>query len=120
MITLASFFLIFLMLVAASWFIIPLCVFIIELYKDITRSLRWGKRFPRLETLEFALLLFVAFWISTFSVLGLSSSLYTLWNTEKHPKESERTRDVFIQVPERVQLHTEFRLDNTVIGKEIF
>ena len=29
------------------------------------------------------------------------------------------TRDIHLTVPEKVEVHTEFRLDNTVIGKEV-
>ena len=119
MIIIPSLFLIILMIVTVSWFIIPFYIFVTELYKDITRSLRWGKRFPFLETFEFALMVLVAFCFSTFATLGLGSDLYSLWNPEKHPEEPEKTRNVLIQIPEKVQVHTEFRLDNTVIGKEV-
>lgn len=119
MIIIPSIFLILLMVVTVSWFIIPFCIFVTELYKDITRSLRWGKPFPLCETLEFALGVLVAFWFSAFASLGLGSDLYALWNSEKSPEEPEKSREVHIQVPEKVQIHTEFRLDNTVIGKEV-
>lgn len=119
MIIIPSIFLIILMIVTVSCFIIPFCIFVTELYKDITRSLRWGKRFPFLETFEFALMVLVAFCFSVFATLGLGSDLYALWNPEKSPEEPEKTRNVHIQVPEKVQIHTEFRLDNTVIGKEV-
>lgn len=33
--------------------------------------------------------------------------------------EPPKTRDILLTVPEKVQVHTEFRLDNTVIGKEV-
>ena len=33
--------------------------------------------------------------------------------------ETPATRDIHLTVPEKVQVHTEFRLDNTVIGKEV-
>lgn len=119
MIIIPSFFLILLILMVVSWFVIPLCIFGSELYKDLTRSLRWGKPFPFGATLESALIVFVAFWFSAFAVSGLSSDLYALWNPEKSPEESEQSRNVLIQVPEKVQLHTEFRIDDTVIGKEV-
>lgn len=114
-----SFFLILLMIVTVSWFVIPFCIFVTELYKDITRSLRWGKRFPFLETFEFALMVLVAFCFSAFATLGLSSDLYSLWNPEKYQEEIEKTRNVLIEIPEKVQVHTEFRLNSAVIGKEV-
>jgi hypothetical protein len=119
MIIIASLFLILLMLVTASWFIIPLCVFVTELYKDITRSLHSSKPFPLGATLSSAFGVFVTFCFSAFGTLGLIHELHCLWNSEKHPEEPEKTRNVHIQVPEKVQVHTEFRLDNTVIGKEV-
>lgn len=33
--------------------------------------------------------------------------------------ETQATRDIHLTVPEKVEVHTEFRLDNTVIGKEV-
>ena len=33
--------------------------------------------------------------------------------------ETPATRDILLTVPEKVEVHTEFRLDNTVIGKEV-
>lgn len=33
--------------------------------------------------------------------------------------EPEKPRKVLIEVPKKVQVHTEFRLDDTVIGKEV-
>lgn len=119
MIILFSLILILLMIFTVSWFIIPFCIFVTELYKNITRSLRWGKRFPLSETLEFALRVLVAFWISAFATLGPGSALYSLWNSDKRPKEPEKPRKVLIEVPKKVQLHTEFRLNDTVIGKEV-
>lgn len=89
MIIITSIFLILLILVAASWFIIPLCIFGSELYRDIIRSLRWGKRFPFGATLSSALGVLVAFCISAFAALGLSSDLYAIWNPEKYPREPE-------------------------------
>ena len=112
MIIIPSIFLIILMIATVSWFAIPFCIFITELYKDITRSLRWGKRFPFLETFEFALMVLVAFCFSALATLGLGSDLYSLWNPEK-------SRNILIEIPEKVQVHTEFRLDDTVIGKEV-
>lgn len=44
---------------------------------------------------------------------------YLLGNSQKHPGELEKTRDIHLTVPEKVRVHTEFRLDNTVIGKEV-
>ena len=35
------------------------------------------------------------------------------------PQETPATRDIHLTVPEKVQVHTEFRLDNTIIGKEV-
>ena len=35
------------------------------------------------------------------------------------PQETPATRDIHLTVPEKVEVHTEFRLDNTVIGKEV-
>ena len=35
------------------------------------------------------------------------------------PQEIPATRDIHLTVPEKVEVHTEFRLDNTVIGKEV-
>lgn len=119
MIIIPSFFLVLLMLVAASWFIIPLCIFSSELYSDITRSLRLGKPFPFAGTIASAFGVFVAFCFSVFAVFGLYSDLYALWNPEKSPEEPVKSRNVHILVPEKVQIHTEFRLDNTVIGKEV-
>lgn len=119
MIIIASLFLILLMLVTASWFIIPLCIFVTELYNDITESLRWGIPFPFGATLSSALGVSVAFCFSAFGTLGLIYEIHSIWNPEKHSEEPEKTRNVHIQVPEKVQVHTEFRLDNTVIGKEV-
>lgn len=119
MIILSTFFLLLLILISAAWFILPFCIFITELYDDITRSLRWGKRFPFGATIGFALGLVLAFFISAGGVLGISSELYFLWNPEKRPKEPEKPRKVLIEVPEKVQVHTEFRLDDTIIGKEV-
>lgn len=112
MIIIASLFLILLMLVTASWFIIPLYIFGVGLYHDITQSLRWGKSFPLGTILISALGVFIAFCFSAFATLGLIYELHSLWVPEK-------TRNVLIQVPEKVQIHTEFRLNDTVIGKEI-
>lgn len=119
MIILSAFFLILLILISAAWFIIPFCMFITDLYDDIIKSLRWGKRFPFGATIGFALGLVLAFFMSAGAVLGLSSELYFLWNPEKRPKEPEKLRKVLIEVPEKVQVHTEFRLDDSVIGKEV-
>jgi len=119
MIIISAFFLILLILISAAWFIVPLCMFITELYDDITRSLRWGKRFPLGATIGFALALIPAFFISAGAVLGIGSELYFLWNPEKRPKEPQKPRKVLIEVPEKVQVHTEFRLHDTVIGKEV-
>ena len=119
MIIIASLFLILLMLVTASWFIIPLCIFVAQLHKDITGSLRCGKSFPFGPTLSSALGVFVAFCFSAFGTLGLIYEIHSLWISEKHSEEPEKTRNVLIQIPEKVQVHTEFRLDNTVIGKEV-
>lgn len=119
MIILASLFLILLMLVSASWFIIPLCIFGSELYKDLTQTLRCGKPFPLGATFGSALGVFVAGCFSAFAIWGLNSDLNSLWNSQKHPEKPEKTRNVLIQIPEKVRVHTEFRLDNTVIGKEV-
>lgn len=119
MIILASFFLILLMLVSASWFIIPLCIFGSELYKDLTQTLRCGKPFPFGATFGSALGTFIAACFSAFAIWGLNSDLNALWNSQKHPGELEKTRDIHLTVPEKVRVHTEFRLDNTVIGKEV-
>lgn len=119
MIIIFSLILIFLILAAAAWFIVPFCMFIVELYDDIIRSLRWGKRFPLGANIGIASFLILAFYISAFAVFGISSELYFLWNPDKRPKEPESPRKVLIEVPEKVQLHTEFRLNDTVIGKEI-
>ena len=116
MIYIYSFFMILLMLVTISWFIIPLCIFVYELYRDLTRTIRWGKRFPLGATLSSALGVFVAFCFSVFATLGIWYDLYGNWHPETQP---QRTREVLIEVPEKVQIHTEFRLDNTVIGKEV-
>lgn len=119
MIILSAFFLILLILISAAWFILPFCMFITELYDDIIRSLRWGKRFPFGATIGFALGLVIAFFISTGVVLGIGSELYFLWNPEKRPKEPEKSRKVLIEIPEKVQLHSEFRSNGSVIGKEV-
>lgn len=116
MIIIYSIFMIFLMLVTVSWFIIPLCISIYNLYHDLTRTIRWGKSFPLGETLSSALGVFVAFWFSAFATLGIWCDLYGNWHPETQP---QRTREVLIEVPEKVQVHTEFRLDDTIIGKEI-
>lgn len=116
MIYVYSFFMILLMLVTLSWFVIPLCIFSSELYRDITRTIRRGKPFPLSETLWSAFGVFVTFCFSAFGTLGIWSDLYSNWHPEIQP---QRTRDVLIQVPEKVQVHTEFRLDDTVIGKEV-
>ena len=119
MIIIASLFLILLMLVTASWFIIPLYIFGVGLYHDITQSLRWGKPFPFGAILSSVFGVFVTFCFSAFGTLGLIYELCSLWNSEQHPQEPDNTRNVLIEIPERVQVHTEFRLDNTVIGKEV-
>lgn len=116
MIYIYSFFMILLMIVTVSWFIIPLCVVSYNLYHDLTRTIRWGKRFPLSDTLWSVFGLFAAFCFSAFATLGLWCDLYGNWHPETQP---QRTRDVLIQVPEKVQVHTEFRLDDTVIGKEV-
>ena len=33
--------------------------------------------------------------------------------------ETPATRDIHLTVPEKVEVHTEFRLDDTLIGKEV-
>lgn len=119
MIIITSFFLILLILISAAWFIVPFYMFITELYNDIIRSLRWGKRFPFGTTIGFALGLVLAFFISAFAIFGIGSELYFLWNPEKRPKEPEKPRKVLIEVPEKVQVHTEFKFNDTVIGKEV-
>lgn len=119
MIILSTFFLLLLILISAAWFVLPFCMFITELYDDIIRSVRRGKRFPLGSTIGFALGLVFAFFISAGAILGIGSELYFLWNPEKRPKEPEKPRKVLIEVPEKVQVHTEFRLDNAVIGKEV-
>lgn len=43
---------------------------------------------------------------------------YLLDLSQKRP-ETPATRDIHLTVPEKVEVHTEFRLDNTVIGKEV-
>lgn len=43
---------------------------------------------------------------------------YLLDLSQKTP-ETPATRDIHLTVPEKVEVHTEFRLDNTVIGKEV-
>lgn len=43
---------------------------------------------------------------------------YLLPISQKTP-ETPATRDIHLTVPEKVEVHTEFRLDNTVIGKEV-
>lgn len=43
---------------------------------------------------------------------------YLLGKSQKTP-ETPATRDIHLTVPEKVEVHTEFRLDNTVIGKEV-
>ena len=107
MIIIASLFLILLMLVTASWFIIPLCIFVTELYKDITRSLRWGKRFPLSATLESAAGVVIAFCFSAFGTLGIIYEFHSLWNPEKHPEEHEKTRKVLILVPEKSSVNAQ-------------
>lgn len=119
MIIFLSFLLILLILISAVWFIAPFCLFIAELYDDITRSLRCGERFPLGPNIGFGLALIPVFFISAVAVFSISSNLYFLWNPEKRPKEPEKPRKVLIEVPKKVQVHTEFRLDDTVIGKEV-
>lgn len=116
MIFFQSFFICLLMLVTVSWFVIPFCIFGYELYRDLTRTLRWGKRFPFGATLGSFSGVLIAFCFSTFATLGIWCDLHGNWHPETQP---QRTRDVLIQVPEKVQVHTEFRLDDTVIGKEV-
>lgn len=43
---------------------------------------------------------------------------YLLSISQKTP-ETPATRDIHLTVPEKVEVHTEFRFDNTVIGKEV-
>lgn len=43
---------------------------------------------------------------------------YLLGKSHKTP-ETPATRDIHLTVPEKVEVHTEFRLDNTIIGKEV-
>ena len=43
---------------------------------------------------------------------------YLLGKSQETP-ETPATRDIHLTVPEKVEVHTEFRLDNTVIGKEV-
>lgn len=119
MIILSAFFLILLILISVACFIVPFCIFLAVLHDNIAKSLYWGKRFPFGATIEFALALILVFFISAGVVLGLSSKLYFLWNPEKRSEEFEKSRKVLIELPENVQLYTEFRLDDTVIGKEV-
>lgn len=42
-----------------------------------------------------------------------------VWYLVAKPQETPATRDIHLTVPEKVEVHTEFRLDNTVIGKEV-
>jgi hypothetical protein len=42
-----------------------------------------------------------------------------VWYLVAKPQETPATRDILLTVPEKVEVHTEFRLDNTVIGKEV-
>ena len=44
---------------------------------------------------------------------------YCLASKPQETSETPRTRDIHLTVPEKVEVHTEFRLDNTVIGKEV-
>lgn len=119
MIFVSSFFICLLMLITVSWFLIPFCIFGSELYRDLTRTIRWGKPFPFGATFGSFSGVLIAGCFSAFATLGLYSDLYGIWHPEKCPREPQRTRDVFIQVPEKVRVHTEFRLDDTVIGKEV-
>ena len=43
---------------------------------------------------------------------------YLLGKSQETP-ETPATRDIHLTVPEKVEVHTEFRLDNTIIGKEV-
>lgn len=116
MIIIYSIFMIFLMLVTVSWFIIPLCIFCYNLYHDLTRTIRWGKRFPFGATLGSFSGVLIAGCFSAFATLGIWCDLYGNWHPETQP---QRTREVLIEVPEKVQIHTEFRLDDSIIGKEV-
>ena len=98
---------ILLMLAAAAWFIVPFCMFIIELYNDITRSLRWGKRFPLGANIGFALALIPVFFISAITVFIFSSELYFCWNPDKRPKEPEKPRKVELVIPGEAQMNAE-------------
>lgn len=44
---------------------------------------------------------------------------YSLASKPQETPETPRTRDIFLTVPEKVEVHTEFRFDDTVIGKEV-
>ena len=116
MIIIASLFLILLIPVTVSWFILPLCIFVTELYKDITRSLHWGKRFPLGATLSSAFGVFVAFCISAFATLGLIREIYSLWNPEKHLEEPEKIRNVLIQVPEKSSVNAQVTSGNNTVN----
>ena len=43
---------------------------------------------------------------------------YLLGKSQKTP-QTPATRDIHLTDPEKVRVHTEFRLDDTVIGKEV-
>ena len=45
--------------------------------------------------------------------------VWWLMTKDKQTPELPATRDIHLTVPEKVEVHTEFRLDNTVIGKEV-
>lgn len=115
-----STFLILLILISVAWFIVPFCMFIIELYDNITRSLRWDKRFPLGATIGFALGLVLAFFISAFAVFGLSSELYFLWNPDKRPKEPEKPRKVELVIPGDAKMNAEIiRQDDKILIKNL-
>lgn len=115
-----SFFLILLILISAAWFIVPFCIFITELYDDITGSLRWGKRFPLGATILFALGLVLAFFISAAAVLGIGSELYFLWNPEKRPKEPEKPRKVELVIPGNAKMNAEIiQQDDKILIKNL-
>ena len=120
MIILSTFFLILLILISAAWFIIPFYMFITELYDDITRSLRRGKRFPFGATIGFALGLVVVFFIAAITVFIFSFELYFLWNPEKRPKEPEKPRKVELVIPGDAKMNAEIiRQDDKILIKNL-
>lgn len=87
--------------------------------KNRHRCLTYRSRIYIVKNIGLFFLLIFLFLASGVACFSVGSELYFLWNPEKRPIKPEKPREIHIQVPEKVQVHTEFRLDDTIIGKDV-